>query len=81
MRFTTKRTGAPVFRGHVREPRVQDFEHIAQDIGLTPRVIGQNFLGQSSNNPLVRCLARVGGPLLERRPALCSDLYLVGQKP
>lgn len=70
----------PRFRAHVREPVASDLLTIAEDIGLRPRVLGKNFLG--SNRPgLVGKIAQATGPLLERRPSLCSDLYLLASKP
>ena len=68
-----------VFRAHVREPRVQDFEYIARDLGLRPEIIGQNFLGKGRRG-IRRILAEKVGPLLEMRPSLCSDLYLIGHR-
>jgi len=68
-----------VFRSHVREPRVSDLLYIARDLGLNPSIIGKNFVGQS-NTGWRGSAATVLGPLLERRPTLCSDLYLVASK-
>lgn len=68
------------FRAHVREPRVQDFQYIARDLGLTAEILGRNFLGNNSTTPSIQVLARWGGPLLERRPSLCSDLYLLASR-
>jgi hypothetical protein len=69
----------PVFRAHVREPRTQDLLEIAKDLGLSGRIIGKNFLG-ARRPGLVGTLARLGGPVLERSPSLCSDLYLIAAK-
>lgn len=71
----------PIFRGHVREPVAADLVAIAEDIGLVPEILGRNFLGLSSPRPMRRYALNVVGRLLERRPSLCSDLYLVATKP
>jgi SAM-dependent methyltransferase len=71
-----------VFRGHIREPDVQDLWYIAGDLGLEDvRVLGCNWLGRQSGSRLVRGLAAVLDPLMRVRPSLCSNLYLVGTKP
>lgn len=70
----------PRFRAHVREPVANDLRLIADDIGLHGKVIGKNFLGRNRGGVVGR-LARTASPVLERRPSLCSDLYLVAQKP
>ncbi|MEA2369643.1 MAG: hypothetical protein QOH12_37 [Solirubrobacteraceae bacterium] len=68
----------PVFRAHVREPRVQDLHLIAQDMRLSDvEVIGANFLGRRRDG-LVGWLAQQADGLLRKRPSLCSDLYLIG---
>jgi SAM-dependent methyltransferase len=71
---------APLFRGHVREPRVSDLVYIAHDLNLEPTIIGKNFIGEGYEGWRGRAARRLG-PLLERRPALCSDIYLVAKKP
>jgi SAM-dependent methyltransferase len=72
---------APRFRSHVREPRVQDFRRIALDLGLADwRIFGANFIG-SSQDGLAGTLARILDRPLRLRPALCSDIYLVGRTP
>jgi len=70
------------FRGHVREPDVQDLECIAKDLKLqNVRVVGRNWLGHQSTSKLIRTLTGLVGPLIQLRPSLCSDIYLVGEKP
>jgi 2-polyprenyl-3-methyl-5-hydroxy-6-metoxy-1,4-benzoquinol methylase len=70
-----------VFRGHVREPDVEDLHYIAKDIGLQPySILGRNWLGYSGNS-VRRMLAAVADYPLRLRPRLCSDIYLVGTKP
>jgi len=70
----------PRFRAHVREPRAQDFEYIARDLGLEGTIVGKNFLGRLSTRRAA-ALVRLAEPALERWPSLCSDLYLVGELP
>lgn len=71
-----------IFRGHVREPDVQDLRYIANDLKLEhPRVLGQNWLGHQSNHRLVRLVTGLLDPFMRLRPSLCSDIYLVGEKP
>jgi len=70
-----------LFRGHVREPDVQDLWFIAHDLKLEQaRVLGQNWLGRQSNNQIIRTLTRLADPLMRLRPSLCSNIYLVGDK-
>jgi cyclopropane fatty-acyl-phospholipid synthase-like methyltransferase len=72
----------PVFRGHVREPDVSDLRYIANDLGLSDiELLGRNFVGMRSHNPMISRLAKSGDGWLRRWPQLCSDLYMVGQKP
>lgn len=72
----------PVFRGHVREPDVHDLRYVARDMGLhRTMVLGRNWIGQDSRYAWVRLLIPVADPLLRRMPSLCSDIYLLGQKP
>jgi len=68
----------PVFRAHVREPRVPDLHLIAQDMRLCDvEVLGANFLGRRRDG-VVGLLAKRADVLLRKRPSLCSDLYLIG---
>lgn len=74
--------GHELFRGHVREPDVDDLHHIARDLGLrNARVFGRNWAGYLSTRPFVRSGTVVFDRLLRLRPSLCSDLYLVGDAP
>lgn len=69
-----------VFRGHVREPNLEDLLYIARDMGLVNTSIhGANFAGLLQ--PGLRALTLAIDPLLRLRPSLCSDIYLVGHKP
>lgn len=69
----------PVFRSHVHEPDVDDLRYIAKDLGLKEvSIFGRNWSGHVNPNKLVRAATRVFDPLLQLRPSLCSDIYLVG---
>lgn len=69
------------FRGHVREPDVDDLLYIARDLRLKrERIIGRNWAGCSSASRLIRLAAFLADPLLRLSASLCSDLYLVGQR-
>jgi SAM-dependent methyltransferase len=71
-----------VFRGHVREPDVDDLRYIARDLGLrNVRVHGRNWLGYYSRFPWVRAGTRALDRPLQWLPQLCSDIYMVGNKP
>ncbi len=70
------------FRGHVREPDVDDLHYIARDLGLVDvEILGHNWAGYQNRRPFVRVLTRVVGTALRLRPSLCSDLYMLGRKP
>jgi hypothetical protein len=57
----------------VREPDVDDLRYIAKDIGLTDyRIVGRNWVVNAG--PLMKVIDR----LLQFRPTLCKDLYLIG---
>jgi SAM-dependent methyltransferase len=69
------------FRGHVREPDVDDLRYIARDLGLSKvRIIGKNWLGYQSRLRWVRALVPIVDRPLQQRPSLCSDIYLLGRK-
>ena len=70
-----------VFRGHVREPDVDDLRYIARDLGLkNVEIIGRNWKGYYTRFSLVRRLTPLADRLLRLRPSLCSDIYMVGVK-
>jgi SAM-dependent methyltransferase len=72
----------PAFHGHVREPDVDDLMYIARDLGLeNVSVVGRNFLGLANPAMGRRLAAQATDKVLRRRPSLCSDIYLVGDKP
>jgi len=68
------------FRGHVREPDVDDLRYIARDMGLCDvEIRGRNWAGYL--NPRLRLVTALVDPLLQLRPSLCSDIYLLGRRP
>jgi len=71
-----------IFRGHVREPDVQDLWNIAEDLGLkNVSVSGRNWLGYNSSSRFVRILTPFVDHLIRLKPSLCADIYLAGNKP
>lgn len=71
-----------VFRGHVREPDVDDLKYIARDLKLINiSIYGRNFIGMSSQRPMIRAATKIIDHLLRLRPSLCSDIYMIGNKP
>lgn len=71
----------PVFRGHVREPDVDDLEYIARDLRARRiRISGMNWLGYRSPKSLVRLVVPLVDRPLRLFPSLCSDIYLVAWK-
>ncbi|RII27770.1 MAG: hypothetical protein CXR31_05965 [Geobacter sp.] len=70
-----------MFRGHVREPDVDDLRYIARDMGLADiSVFGRNWLGYASANPAVRIATRIMDYPLRLKASFCSDIYLTGRK-
>lgn len=70
----------PRFRGHVREPDVEDLHYIAQDLGLTQtQILGRNWLGYSSRYRLAKLATPYVDRILQLRPSLCSNIYLLGR--
>ena len=70
-----------VFRGHVREPDVDDLAYIAHSLGFSSFYIeGRNWIGYLNERTLVKKLMPLIDPLLRSRPGLCSDIYLYGVK-
>lgn len=71
-----------IFRGHVREPVLNDLIYMARDIGLTEiQTFGRNWHGLRYPHPLVRRLIELIDPLLRLRPSLCSCILVSGRKP
>jgi hypothetical protein len=70
------------FRGHVREPDVEDLRTIARDMGLIDvEIHGRNWLGYHSRYPLVPQLTPLIDRALRPFPSLCADIYVIGTKP
>lgn len=70
-----------VFRGHVREPDVEDLKYIGRSLNLSKYdVLGRNWLGYTSRYPWVRALTPFADKMLRLRPSVCSNIYLVGTK-
>jgi 2-polyprenyl-3-methyl-5-hydroxy-6-metoxy-1,4-benzoquinol methylase len=73
---------APEFRGHVREPDVDDLRYISRSMNLRDvRIYGRNWAGYDSANPAIRVATKLLDYPLRLRPSLCSDIYMVGKKP
>jgi SAM-dependent methyltransferase len=77
----------PVFRGHVREPVVEDLVRLCEWSALrVERVVGRNFLARRSRSyaRLPRALRPLVDPLLDRVlprwPRLCTDIHVVAAK-
>jgi 2-polyprenyl-3-methyl-5-hydroxy-6-metoxy-1,4-benzoquinol methylase len=71
-----------IFRGHVREPDVDDLLYIARDMGLVGvRVKGRNWVGIASPRLPIRITTRLIDYPLRLMPTFCADLYLIGHKP
>jgi hypothetical protein len=69
------------FRGHVREPDVDDLRYIARDLGIVDwRIYGRNWTGYSSPKRSVRMATYVCDLPLRFLPTLCGEIYLVGKK-
>lgn len=70
---------AEVFRGHVREPDVEDLRYIAKDMGLTEvKVLGRNWLGYSRRS--IRKIMPLIDLMIRPWPTLCADIYLMARK-
>jgi hypothetical protein len=71
-----------VFRAHVREPDVEDLRYIARDLKLqNVEILGRNWLGYASAKPIIRMATNVVDRVIQFRPSLCSNIYLLGTKP
>jgi SAM-dependent methyltransferase len=72
---------ADIFRGHVREPDVDDLRYIARDMNLSHvRIVGRNWLGYQSKFSIVRTLTPFADHILRLLPSICSDIYMIGTK-
>ena len=68
-----------VFRGHVREPDVDDLRYIARDLGLKEvKVMGRNWLGYARRG--MRAVMPAIDLALRPFPSLCANIYLIGRK-
>jgi SAM-dependent methyltransferase len=71
-----------MFRGHVREPDVDDLLYIARDMGLVEVCVkGRNWVGISSPRRPVRIATRLIDYPLRLMPTFCANLYLTGHRP
>lgn len=71
----------PRFRGHVREPDVDDLRYVCRDLGLQlVQLLGRNWMAYVSPRPWVRRTVRFVDRALRPFPTLCSDIYLVARK-
>ena len=70
-----------VFRAHVREPDVDDLHYIARDLKLqNVEILGRNWLGYASGKPIIRAATKFVDKIIQFRPTLCSNIYLIGRK-
>jgi SAM-dependent methyltransferase len=73
--------GPRVYHAHVHEPTVSELRLIADDLRLGDvEILGRNWLGLSSRSPVRRRMTRMLDMTLRRYPALCSSIYLIGQR-
>lgn len=72
---------SPVFRGHVREPDVDDLRYIARDLDLVDvRIFGRNWLGHGLRRHFAHTFVLCIDWFLQAVPGMCSDIYLLGKK-
>jgi SAM-dependent methyltransferase len=70
------------FRGHTREPDIDDLRYIARDMGLERvTIFGRNWVGYVARRRTIRVATRLFDKLLRLRPSLCGDIYMLGYKP
>jgi SAM-dependent methyltransferase len=70
------------FRGHVREPDLDDYRYIARDMGVQiVRIIGRNWQGYATRRRWARAITPLVDRPLRPFPTLCSDIYMVARKP
>ena len=73
---------SPRFRGHVREPTVRDLRYIGRSLGLRDiQILGFNWLGHGNPSGIVAKMTPLVDAVLRLRPSLCSDIYLLAQRP
>jgi hypothetical protein len=66
----------PEFRGHVREPDVEDLRYIAHDIGI----VDCRFHSQLDRVRESKAVGPAGYVRLRLFPTLWGEIYLVGKK-
>jgi len=70
-----------VFRGHVREPDVDDLHQIAKDLNIIDyKIIGRNWNGTESSSFIIRFISKIMDVFLRPFPSLCDCIYLVAKK-
>ncbi|HGG64966.1 MAG TPA: methyltransferase domain-containing protein [Rhodobacteraceae bacterium] len=70
-----------IFRGHVREPDVDDLRYIGRDLGAARvEIVGKNWLGYRNPSRLIRTITPVVDRGMQFFPSLCSDIYLFAWK-
>jgi len=68
------------FRGHVREPDVDDLLYIGKDLGLKEmHILGRCLMYYHDKRTAVRTISRIADRLLRPFPSLCSNIYLIGK--
>lgn len=70
-----------VFRGHVREPDIQDLKRIAQDLLLSDyQIFGKNWQGIGNPSRIIRVGTKISNKIISYFPSICADIYLLGFK-
>lgn len=73
--------GEDTFRGHVREPDVDDLRRIGRDLALREvEILGRNWLGSVGRSGAMALMTGTVDKALRLRPSLCSNIYLIGRK-
>lgn len=71
----------PMFRGHVREPDVDDLRYIARDLGARKvEILGKNWLGYRHPSPMIRRITPFIDRIMQLKPSVCTDLNLFAWK-
>jgi len=70
-----------VFRGHVREPDVDDLRYIARDLKASSiQIMGRNWIGYRHTSRFIRTVTPVIDRTMQFFPSICSDIYLLARK-
>lgn len=73
--------GEDQFRGHVREPDVDDLRSIATSLGFSNyRIIGRNWYAYADRFKAISPVIPVADRILRSLPSLCSNIYLLARK-